>query len=99
MDILQAAQWVLGGGAGALAYFTMEKVSFLAQIAPPSLKRYVSFAVAALWAWLALGVTFWYGAAMPVTAQEWVSLLFAVAFEAVVVSQGIHGEVKQRKLS
>jgi hypothetical protein len=94
MTPLQAAQWILEGGMGVVAYFLMEKVSFLAGITPSSTKRYVSFAVAALVAWAALGVTFWYGATMPATAQEWASLLFATAFWAVVVSQGIHGKAK-----
>jgi hypothetical protein len=94
MNLLQAAQWILEGGMGVVAYFLMEKVPFLAGITPSSTKRYVSFAVAALVAWAALGVTFWFGAAMPATAQEWVNLLFATAFGAVIVSQSIHGETR-----
>jgi hypothetical protein len=94
MNVWQMAQWVLGGGMGPVAYWLMEHVDFLAAIAPAGRKRYVSFAVATLIAWAALGLTFWFGAAMPATPQEWVNLLGMVAFESIVVSQGIHGQKK-----
>jgi len=94
MNVWDMAQWVLGGGMGPVAYWLMENVNFLAAIAPAGRKRYVSFGVAILVAWVALGLTFWFRAAMPVTAREWVNLLGMVAFESIVVSQGIHGQKK-----
>ncbi len=94
MNVWDMAQWVLGGGMGPVAYYLMENVGFLAAIAPPKRKRYVAFGVAIAVAWLALALTFWFGAPMPATPQEWVNLLGMVAFESIVVSQGIHGERK-----
>ena len=92
MSLWDAAQWVLGGGMGPLVYWLMNHVSFLIKVEPKAAKRWVSFAVAAIVAWGALGITLWMGAPMPVTPQEWVNKLFAVAFAAVVASQGIHGQ-------
>ena len=94
MNVWDMAQWVLGGGMGPVAYFLMERVKFLREIDQSSTKRYVSFGVAILVAWVALFVTFWFGADMPVSPQEWVNLLGMVAFESVVVSQSIHGARK-----
>ncbi|MFA5460271.1 MAG: hypothetical protein WC283_03030 [Candidatus Paceibacterota bacterium] len=92
MNVWDMLQWILGGGMGPLAYWLMEHVDFLAAIEPPKRKRYVSFAVAIVVAWAALGLTFWFDPTLPATPQEWVNLFGTVAFEAVVASQAIHGE-------
>lgn len=91
MNVWDMLQWVLGGGMGPAAYWLMERVPFLASIAPPAKKRDVSFVVAVLIAWAALGLTFWFDPQLPASPQEWVNLFGAVAFEAVIVSQKIHG--------
>ena len=91
MNLWDAAQWVLGGGAGPAVYWLVNNVAVLSELAPRH-KRFVSLALAAAVAWVALGVTLWMGAPLPATPQEWVNKLFAVAFAAIVASQGIHGQ-------
>jgi hypothetical protein len=90
-NLWDAAQWVLGGGAGPLVYWVMNEFEALVQLQPKT-KRFVSLGMAAVFAWLALGVTLWMGAPIPVTPQEWVNKLFAVAFAAIVASQTLHGQ-------
>ncbi len=91
MNLWDAAQWVLGGGVGPVVYWLMDNIGELALL-PPRTKRFVSLGLAIVIAWAALGVTLWMGAPIPVTPQEWVNKLFAVAFAAVIASQGIHGQ-------
>jgi uncharacterized membrane protein len=93
MNLWDAAQWILGGGCGPLVYWLMENVYGLSMLEPKA-KRFVSLGLACVVSWGAFFLTLWMGAEVPTTPQEWVNKLFAVAFAAIVASQGIHGVQK-----
>ena len=87
----------VSGGGGAVVYWLMEHVKFLANL-EPEWKRYVSLALAGV-----LPIPFWlFGIAMnywmpPVGWRAWVEAIFALAVGAILVSQGLHGRMKLRK--
>ena len=84
--------WVLSeGGAMALSYVLMDKIGFLRDLAAEA-KRLVSFALAAVLAILAYGVSI----AMeyqpvPIDTRAWIETLVSVALVAIMGSQLIHG--------
>ena len=90
----QLLKWLMSAGAGAAAFFIMEKVPELARL-PSEAKRYVSIALSAGLAMAAFtaGVGLGYEPT-PATAQAWVEALFAVGFVASGLSQVIHGRAK-----
>ena len=89
--------WLFSGpGAGAAAYFLMEKIPFLIDLTS-ELKRYVSMALAAVIAMAAFSVAVGleYQPA-PADWKAWVEALFSVAGVAIGVGQVIHGRLKLR---
>lgn len=97
MELKDAIVWLMsGGGAGAVAYWLMEALPFLAGL-PPLWKRLVAIALTAAVALLALAASLWLGY-QPAqgTPQAWLELIFRVLYAALVVNQGIHGVVKLR---
>ena len=85
------------GGSGAVVFWLMEHVPWLAGLRA-DYKRYASLALSALLpmlAWAAM-VALGYAAA-PETWQGWVERLFALAAGAVFVSQGLHGALRLRR--
>ena len=97
----QALAWLIsGGGAAALAYFLMAKVSFLADL-PGEYKRYVSIVLTSLAAIAAWSVSIGLGyTPIPAGWQAWLEGAFAVAFAANVVVGVVHGrrDLRQRDL-
>lgn len=90
--------WILtNGGAGAVAYFIMDKVRWLKE-QPPDYKRYWSLGIAALVSGAAWGagmlMTYY---PVPVDWRAWVETAFATIGVAVVSSQLIHGATDLRR--
>lgn len=96
MSLHDALMVLVSGGGGAIVYWLMEHVQFLAELRP-DYKRYAALALAALlpilgWlAMLAMGYD-----APPDRWQGWVEQMFALAAGAILVSQGVHGAVALR---
>lgn len=94
--------WVVsGGGAGILTYFLIDKVPFLAKLAP-DYKRYASIAIVIVLAWGAWGLTMLMNYS-PVP-EDWRSLIetgFSITFVALTTSQITHGmrDLRQRRLN
>ena len=82
---------LMSGGSGAVVYWLMENVAWLAGLRP-DLKRYASLALSMLipvLAWLAvLGLGY---APVPETWQAAIETIFALAAGALLVGQGLHG--------
>ena len=90
MTLQEALQWIVGAGAGIIAYAAMG-LSFLDNL-KPDIKRYVSLALAAA---IASGA-FYLQVALnyqsePETTQAWIEALFSVVAVAIGLSQVIHG--------
>lgn len=84
--------WVLsGGGAGLVTYFMIDKVPFLAGLAP-DYKRYVSIALVLVLAWGAWGVTMLMGySPVPANWREVIETGFSITFVALTTSLVTHG--------
>ena len=89
--------WIIGGGgAGAVAFWLMEKLPLSGL--PSELRRYVSLGLAAGVACLAFVGAVQLGyKPTPVTGQAWLEQLFAIAFLAVTTGQTIHGRLRLRR--
>ena len=93
--------WLVAGpGAGALAFYVLERLPRF-QAMQPEYKRYVSLTATAILAMAAFtaAVGLGYHAAPsgrdaePADVQGWLEALFAVAFVATGLGQIIHGKV------
>lgn len=98
LSLGEAIAWVLsGGGAGVIAFFLIEKIKFLAELAP-DYKRYASIAltaVLALAAWGAgMGMDY---LAVPKDWRNWIEAAFSTIAVALVTAQVIHGATALRK--
>ena len=83
--------WVTTAGAGVLAYWLMEEIDWLAQLAPQP-KRFVSFALTGAIALAAWGVQIVMAYAQaPVGWRGWIEAAIAIAAAAIAVAQGVHG--------
>ena len=98
MTLNETLNWVISsGGAGALAYWLVERVPWLVALAPQA-KRFVSFALTAVLAMLAyVACVVLRHNPMPAEWREWVEVLAFTATTAILVSQGIHGAAKLGK--
>ena len=90
--------WLLsGGGSGVVAFFLMEKVKFLAGLAP-DYKRYASLgitAAVALAAWgIGLGMKY---IPIPGDPRSWVESVFSIVAVAIAIAQTIHGATSLRR--
>ena len=96
IDLPSIVQWLLGGGAGIVAFFVIENV--LPKIIPgfgdlPSeAKRWISWLISALLAALAYGVAVAMGyVPIPADWRMWIEELIRVILAAIVVAEAIHG--------
>lgn len=96
MELREFLSLLVSGGAGAVVFWLMERVPFLAELRPDH-KRYASLGVAIVLpvvAWLAMvGLGY---QVPPESWQGWVERVFALAAGAIVVSQGVHGALRLR---
>lgn len=90
-SLLDAIVWVLsGGGAGALAYWLIERSGAVVDI-PPRLKRPLAFAFTGL---IAVGA--YVGAVLmgydqvPPDVFAWIEVLYSVVAAAILTSQLLH---------
>lgn len=87
-------KWVLAGGAGAVAYFLMERVPVLMRL-EAEWKRYAALAISAGLACLGFLASVAMGYELqPVDVQAWIESLFAVVAVAVGLSQIIHARLR-----
>lgn len=92
MELGEFLPWVTTAGAGVAAYWLMEEIEALAELAPQMKRRVacVISAALAMGAYLAMiGMGY---AVMPAGARGWIEALFAVATGAFGLSQMVHGE-------
>ena len=99
IDIVSVLLYIAwNGGAGLLAYlFWNELEQIFPKVAAISshIKRYVTLTIGALFGWGAVLALMWFGVhQVPMTPQEWVSMLFGAAAVSVISSQAIHGREK-----
>ena len=91
MELRDWLMVLMSGGSGAVVYWLMENIPWLAELRPDH-KRYASLALSVLipiLAWLAmLGLGY---QPLPETWQAAVETIFALAAGALLVGQGIHG--------
>lgn len=97
LTLREALVYLMSGGAGAVVFWLMENIPFLASLAA-DYKRYVSLALSAfipVGAWLImLGMGY---EPAPEAWQGWLERIFALIAAALVVSQGLHGALRLRK--
>ena len=82
---------LMSGGSGAVVYWLMENVAWLARLRPDH-KRYASLALSValpILAWLAALALRYVPA--PETWQAAIETIFALAAGALLVGQGLHG--------
>ena len=86
--------WLVAGpGAGALAFYVLERLPRF-QAMQPEYKRYVSLTATAVLAMAAFTAAVGLGYHVePVDVQGWLEALFAVAFVATGLGQVLHGKV------
>ncbi len=90
-ELREILVWVTTAGAGVLAYWLVEEVAWLAQLAPKA-KRFASFGLTAILALAAWGVQLVMAyAETPVGWRAWVEAVVAIVAAAIVVAQGVHG--------
>lgn len=99
ISLQDVLQWVISGGAGVIAYWLMENISYLKNLAPEA-KRYVALAIAIALAVLGYfaQVAMGYQVA-PQDARGWIEALFAVAGVAGGLSQIVHARLQLSKRS
>lgn len=97
VDLNEFLTWIIGGGgAGALAYWLMERVPALRDLSS-EWKRYISLALAGLLSAGAFAASVGLGyVANPGDWQGWIESIFAVVAVGVGLSQIIHGRLKLR---
>lgn len=95
--LAQVLKWVLAGGAGAIAYWLIERVPALGKLSK-EMKGYVSLAIAAALASGAfyLGVVMGYESA-PTDVKAWVEAIFSAVMVATVVSKVAHARLQLSK--
>jgi len=97
-SLREFAVWLLtGGGSGAVVFWLMDNVPFLAGILP-DYKRWATFALTAVVAtgtWLFCMWMGWVG--VPASPQGWVESALSVIGTAIITGQVIHGATSLRK--
>lgn len=100
--LVQAVAWLLtGGGAGIVAFWLMNKVGFLKDLAP-DYKRYASIILVMVIAGLVWGFGMIIGyIQVPGVWQVWLEDAFAMMFIALSTSQAFHGatSLRQKRLN
>lgn len=90
-DLREILVWVTTAGAGVLAYWLIDNVAWLAQLAPRA-KRFAAMALTGAIALAAWGVQLAMAyVPAPVDWRGWVEAAVAIVAVAFAVSQGIHG--------
>lgn len=93
ITLREGIMWLIGPGAGVLAFFIIEHWAILASLAP-EIKRYVSWAITGGLAILAycagIGMLYF---PMPADWRSWVETLFLVAASAIAVASVLHGRI------
>lgn len=108
MTLRDGLLWLMGPGAGVLAWWLLRRLEGSVSMAIWWLRgwfvglgaedrRLVAFALAAVLAWAGYGLTLvmLYGEP-PATWRAWVEELFGIAFAAITTSQVLHGAVELR---
>jgi hypothetical protein len=92
MELQAFLAWVISGGAATGAYFLVEKVKWLAALAPES-KRWAAFGVSALLAMAAYTVAAFCGyEALPGSFLAWVEILFLVGTSSFGLATLLHAK-------
>ena len=91
LTLEDALRWVMSGGAGAVAFYLIEKVPALKKLAP-DYKRYVSIGIVLVLVGLAWGAILLIGySPMPHGWREWIEGWFSVSYIGLVTSLFLHG--------
>ncbi len=97
MSLQDGLSWVLGGGAGVVAYYILAQLDVdwpWFHLLRSDYKRYLSFVLAGVFASAVAAIALVGGMVMnyhaPLAWREWAEVLFEVSFAAIVLSQTWH---------